>query len=808
MTSEERREYQTVVMGALLHNIRPLLERSEFAEKVTGRYSQASSSLVDAWREEFARCLDVDLLKAIVHHPPESEKASETFREEAITHERHRVLATLVSQAENLALGEGVKRIKELRKFQLNPLVPVFNSIRLLSDDEPPTGHLPFAALGRLTHEPAIFSQPGLKISQDELTDHLRDFASAFVDLKEQLNWDKFETVYAHCLSLLCRFASCIANDAQSKLSDVSLYDHLRVTSALAGCFYRYHLAEATLNHNALKNPPPDRCALVVGDLSGIQKYLFDIATVGAGGVARRLRARSFYLQMISEIAALKVLRGLDLPLCNTMMTSGGRFYVLLPRLPDMPDRLSGLQREYEAWFLKELHGTLTLNLAWTPVLDAEFAGEEGGDGFSQVLMRVHCELARRKENRLANVLVDNNQWQEDRFLLEPFPANITVCLACYRFPAERRSVPDGVLDVCVKCYQDARLGRLLPTTRFVGFYDRAVSGTRCFDWAFVVAGEAAELPPNPVLVAALNDTELAPVTGVPATFRFVANHVPHEPDGTPWTFEDIAACRKVPTAEAPHDLIAIVKADVDYLGQVFQEGLRRDTGASGDIPARFAALSRQLDHFFSAWIEWLLRVEFSNVYTVYSGGDDLLLVAPRAEALDLVNRLHGAFARFVQNPELTLSAGVAVVRPRLPLAHTVEFANRALHRAKQAGRNKLCFLDKVVTWSDLRIIEEGAQLLERANPPSAFLYHLLQLSELWERWRQYQEVEGLRAFPILAYTISRNLKRGTELFEWASRLVAFPLSRPESQEAKIMDNLGLIARWILLGRRRGKDGE
>lgn len=764
--------------------------------------------MVETWREEFARCLDVDLLHVIVHQRPGSEKASGTFREEVIVDERLRVLVTLVSQAENLASGQHVKHLKESREFGLGAVMPVFNSIRLLRDDEPPTGHLPFASLSSLTCEPPIFSEPRLTVSQDRLTSYLRDVASAFVNLKGQLEWGDFETVYAHYLSLLCKFTSCITNGVQTRLPDISLYDHLRVTSALAACFYRYHSAKATLNNDVLNNPPNDRCALVVGDLSGIQEYLFDIATVGAGGVARRLRARSFYLQMISEIAALKVLRTFDVPLCNIVMASGGRFYILLPRLPDMSDTVAGLQRECDAWVLRELHGTLTLNLAWTPILDTEFAEGEGNLGFSQVLVRLHRELAYRKKNRLAHVLVDKNWWQEDMFVLEPFPANRTVCLACHRRPAECRSVPDSVADVCVKCYQDARLGRLLPTSRFVGFYDRAVPGTRCLDWAFVIAGDAAELPRHPVLVARLNDTELAPVAGIPATFRFLANHVPHEPDGTPWTFEDIAARRKLRSDEAPHDLIALVKADVDHLGQVFQEGLRRDTPPSHDIPARFAALSRQLDHFFSAWIEWLLRSEFQHVYTVYSGGDDLLLVAPRAEALDLTKRLHEAFVRFVQNPELTLSAGVAIVKPRLPLAHAVQFADTALQRAKKGGRNKLCLLDKVIAWDDLRIIEDGVRLMARADPPSAFLHQLLQLSELWRQWRESQEVQGLRAFPILAYTISRNLERGTELFEWASRLVAFPLGKPDSPEAKIMNNLGLIARWVLLGRRGGKDGE
>ena len=44
---------------------------------------------------------------------------------------------------------------------------------------------------------------------------------------------------------------------------------------------------------------------IVLGDVSGIQRYLFDVAETG-GGQARRLRARSFLVQALVERAALQ----------------------------------------------------------------------------------------------------------------------------------------------------------------------------------------------------------------------------------------------------------------------------------------------------------------------------------------------------------------------------------------------------------------------------------------------------------------------------------------------------------------------
>ena len=106
----------------------------------------------------------------------------------------------------------------------------------------------------------------------------------------------------------------------------------------------------------------------------------------------------------------------------------------------------------------------------------------------------------------------------------------------------------------------------------------------------------------KPYLVVRINNPKLEEVRDVPATFRYLANHVKREGED-PWTFSDIAAGKKL-EGETTTRLLGVLKADVDYLGQVFQEGLRREQSANGfDGLTRIAALSRQMDWFFSGWL-------------------------------------------------------------------------------------------------------------------------------------------------------------------------------------------------------------
>jgi len=77
-------------------------------------------------------------------------------------------------------------------------------------------------------------------------------------------------------------------------------------------------------------------------------------------------------------------------------------------------------------------------------------------------------------------------------------------------------------------------------------------------------------------------------------------------------------------------------------------------------------------------------------------GGEEFLLMLPRVSmeaALVAAERLRSSFEalRFDEAPGLrvTLSAGVAQIRPGEALEHTVDRADAALYRAKQTGRNR-----------------------------------------------------------------------------------------------------------------------
>jgi hypothetical protein len=144
----------------------------------------------------------------------------------------------------------------------------------------------------------------------------------------------------------------------------------------------------------------------------------------------------------------------------------------------------------------------------------------------------------------------------------------------------------------------------------------------------------------------------------------------------------------------------------------------------------------------------------------IYSGGDDLFVVAAWSAAPHLAREIRALVARFVGgNPAWGLSGGVAVVRPRHPVASAAELAGEEEHRAKQyagrvGGRTKdaIRFLDETMSWRDFDVTaalaRELCELLG-AHLPRTMLHRLADIAIEYRRGRAVLQARSGSARPI-----------------------------------------------------------
>lgn len=632
--------------------------------------------------------------------------------------------------------------------FRKQPLGCIFDQIQIGRGNQPK----PMAySLVSLTPE-AMF--PGRIVGEDlpsRYAEVWREFSEDFAGLCSQpLSADVFQQ---GLLSLSERYTWAIPSSTTDD-SDVSLHDHNRTVAAFAACLYRHHESWGELHDEAaIKDAERPKFHVLIGDLSGIQTSLFRLKSEGVRGVNRVLRARSFLMGQLCDGAALLCRQRFALPPWCVLQNAGGRFQILLPVVPGVVDGLDDLRQQIDAWMLDHYTGDLILNIAVTPPLAAR---DFRADKFPQTLSIIAAVTDAAKQAPLASRLTGI----KDARIEIDFPAD-GPCSVCGVRPAKRQAD----VKLCSTCAEDERLGRAVPKARVVLLSKTSSRNALFGQLSLTVPAAAPDAGHQGSLVAGFRVSGRE--TGAfPPAERFLANYVPllAEGDGDHGRYHGLADAADVQIGELKifeqlaadalewHDnrfvgraMLAVLKADVDDLGFVFGCGFERKRTTIG----RLSQLSRMMDGFFTGYLPHLLETKFRNTYTVYAGGDDLLLIAPWYRAIELARHLRADFGRFVNNnPNLTLSAGIEFFSVNEPLNRAVRRAESKLELAKShrdksgrvtKDRVALVVDDHSIRWTggagslDWALEEAGwlNELIRSGHLPTTFLHRMLDLDRL-----------------------------------------------------------------------------
>lgn len=846
------REYQTVMLAGLLHDF------GKFLIKPMGKSKEHEQAGIEYWQthaKQFANKTDIDIGLFV----------------SLIGKQNDTPLWHLVKRADGIASGEREesppgKEVEDALNPQYYSLDGVFHYVDLQRGDLPKKrryAHIPLSLEEPNSIFPTQTELPktpedarrieediaNLKTQFDRAVDALMQALPDPPDNSaRQANTERF---YGGLVTLLQRYVWCLPDDVKQKREedprDISLFDHSRLVSAAAACLYAYHDTHQSLADVAAINKKDDAQFLLIGgDLSGIQNYLYEIATIGAGGAAKRLRARSFYLTALVEVIAQRALRelvpGFSLPHTCKIISAGGRFALLVPNWAQAMERLGALETSVNDWLCREFQGELAFSFAAIPLTGADFVVERKQGTLPSVITQKLTELddalAQRKARKLQSVLVQNGQWLTNRFE-NPWPSTgeVSTCQSCRKIPARKTESESGA-PLCDHCDQDKKFGRKLANAQWVAYFrgDLGASDNvlRFFDNTDICSlAVYADLPTHfssaPLLVERISPPtrttqEVLLQVNAPVVEHFIANYVPHE-NGEILDFEELA------NRSDGEPLLGVLKVDVDRLGMIFAMGL-----ANASL-SRLATLSRMVDLFFGGWINATLATQFKDCYTVYSGGDDLLLVGPWTTIVNLSQVIAEKFAAYVgHNPNVTLSAGIAVTKPKFPIAKSSNLADEWMKKAKQE-RNALHLFGVTAKWDSemTRLLGAFAETVSpspsiiKPSPADAqsgygvflhrqsqkdgdlhgkrgFLYRLLRYSTMCAR---YFDPHAKRKHPRdllysshLVYDIARNVRRmegdritNKEVVEKLEHL-AYDTGRP------MMQKLRLPLTWALLKLR------
>ena len=214
---------------------------------------------------------------------------------------------------------------------------------------------------------------------------------------------------------------------------------------------------------------------------------------------------------------------------------------------------------------------------------------------------------------------------------------------------------------------------------------------------------------------------------------RYINAYVPFDDEGKIVTFEDIQ------TRDKGQNALMTLKGDVDNLGTIFQKGIQ-----PANI-AKMAALSRQMNQFFSLWLPAYCAENSPNMYTVFAGGDDFFLIGPWYSTQKVAYAMQQAFSRYVaENPEIHFSVGMVMSKSNIPVPRLGDLAEEALEKAKgidkgktvstAEGKNAVTIFNRSVKWADWKQLcdleEEIHRLADTYKISTSYLYSLIRLCE------------------------------------------------------------------------------
>jgi len=560
-------------------------------------------------------------------------------------------------------------------------------------------------------------------------------------------------------LNLLSKY-TCTIPASTMDFPDVSLYDHLKTTAAIAVCLYDFNQSDKKSENPFL---------LIGADLSGIQSYIYQVVSKHAG---KNLKGRSFYIRLLSDTIVRYLLRRLKLFQANVVYNSGGSFYILAPNTEFVINELQSAITEIEEKIFKT-HETSIFVAIDSVELSANALMHNNGENIGNVWGKLFDKREKKKNSKLANFISNNYDLffestskggNSDRDVItgEEFLENERKV----KFSSEGHFVKEIT-------WQQIEVGKVLKSTEYVVIAEEPIPywkdknpimpANLGFTYYFITEKDLSDKANE--LKSSADKVSVITLNGKNGNCNFMETiHGINNIYGLEFyggnEFET-ADFEKLCT-EANFTRLGVLRMDVDNLGQIFQKGIAAERATL----SRYAALSRSFDYFFSGYLNTIWReVEPEKSFIIYSGGDDVFILGSWEVTIQIAKRIQSDFKEFTcNNPAFSLSGGIAIVPAKYPIMKAAELSDEEekrakAHRSDKKNKNSLSFMNMPLNWdTEFSIIEQLKdtiiKLIEGKKLNNSFISKIL-LHHANANVENHT-IKAIKTFWMITYDLSR----------------------------------------------------
>ncbi|MBC7108384.1 MAG: type III-A CRISPR-associated protein Cas10/Csm1 [Methanomassiliicoccales archaeon] len=735
--------------ASFLHDIGKFIQRST----INGTHQEVGSNFV-----KLLGSLPEGIATAVKeHHSPNDVRDAETRR-----------MATLVQQADHLSAKERINDEHQERdppeNFSLlSPMGYITGVVHELK--EPIRSWFPIEHFdaSRIV-EPTLENEAGRvagALSYEKLRKQLYDDLRL---LSFTLNEASFETL----VNLLSTYTVFIPSATYYTIPDISLFDHLKTTCAVAEALFKGDEGEGE----------DKRILFIEGDISGIQDFIYSVKspTEAQKGMASRLRGRSFVIELLNRGIAHYLLKELSLSTCSLIWCTGGHFLILAPYSEESKGKIAELKKRIDEAIFAEFANSIYVAIATVSVKASELVN------FSEILSKLSIELEAEKKRRFFDVI--------DELSFTGKEEHGIPCAICGSFVDEKKPF-------CSKCDRHEAIGRSLPKSEyFLEVFFRGELDRDCnlsipqlgIGWYLLrdidevsavlmkLSGKSGRhFDIQYARLLKINDTRfvreetvsvIKSVPDIPIALGYIliGNYAPINPNGDVYSLDDVANGTIFSNSGSSDGKkgsrrLAVARLDVDNLGKIMTEGLIGSWSSQVVDPelkaiadgnrrtiSRYCTISRLFDYFFKCYLN--LICQNRAVFIIYSGGDDAFIVGDWIEVIKVSKEIYSRFKNFTsENDNLTLSCAISLFKYKYPIGRAGILAGELLEELPKSieGKNAIHLFGETVNWRDsalgVTVYRDLEKLLETSDKlhdlingrvlSKGFLYKLLKYQSI-----------------------------------------------------------------------------
>ena len=683
---------ETLVKGALLHDIGKVVHR---AKEGSGDHSTAGATFLRSFTEEkeVLRC-------AQYHHKKKLSTASIP----------NSSMAYLVYEADNLAsaldrreFDEG--NMVEGQTFDKNmSLTSVFHTFGGTLSKAQKKYHLRGLDLSDYYNYP---KEGNILATNDK-------YKALYTILKHNFESQSIDSMTVNeLLQIYEDTTSFIPSSTNKKeVADISLYMHSKLTAAIATSMLLYFAEKGIEDYKkycfteSKLFREQEAFMMISGDVSGIQDFIYTVPTKGA---LKSLRGRSVYLEILLESIIDSLLDDLQLSRCNVLYSGGGHFYVLAPATETAKRMVKSLETSVNQWLLNHVGTKLYIALGMSTCTGNDLInGEKQHKLFGEASREIgKGKISRYTKENLEDLFNPNS-------IINTVREGDKECSICHTSLVELQPYGDTGSLACHMCDALYHLGEVLVQSE---------------ESVLAIAEEQEVLQMIPSIpIYSSNETNLYIISkckleelGYSATWKhiygineakagnkvanrlWIADYVSRKSNGEVYTFEELAQMSG--TEKVGMQRLGVLRADVDNLGAAFISGFISGTKENPyhfNTFSRYADLSRGLSMFFKVGVNKIVSGNVNGVedtkatyrlwngdtstkghiHIIYSGGDDVFLVGPWDELIEVAIDIRNRF-KDLTGGKITMSAGLGMFTHNFPITKMAEITGNLESTAK-----------------------------------------------------------------------------------------------------------------------------